>query len=259
VRVLSSCWKVYAMAVPLPFEGFARIRFENLDFRHRWNKFSNVVPNSKQVAKLVSVFKAERCRNTFVENIINAIVVLEPGESLPNLKRIAESKHKFLNKTAYCLDGLHRITAGGEFLLAGDQWWTVRVYDAACISNGHVTEILERYSHEQAFSDGTIFRKIMQYHLSDPRSEAKWWARLSSTKRTDLRQLLKHTPLEMAFGDCISYESLWAPIQLGALHRLNPLKCYEVRDLSTLFCREKLVLTLAGNHNVYPSRTRFLD
>jgi hypothetical protein len=227
----------------LTYEGYARIRFENFEWRHEWDLDAEVEPRPKQVAKLVKVFEAERCKNEAADNVINAVVRFDPGESEKiKWKKRPELNHAFLDKKAFCLDGLHRVAAARQFLLSGEQWWTVRVYDAKYISQKTATQIIEKYSHEQAFRDGTIFRKILIYHRKNAISEAKWWARLSPTKTSDLRQLLKNIHIADAFEACVKYKSLWAPIQLGSLHRLNTLKCDEV--ISSTGCIVEIVLKL---------------
>lgn len=159
----------------IPFEGFARIRLDNLVFRYQWDRNSNIELKPKQVAKLLKVFEAEKCRNTAVENIINTVVKFESGEKERlNLKKRADLKHGFIDRKVFYLDRFYRVAAAREFLLSGDQWWTVRLYDKDIISDKSVIDIQERYSHEQAFRNSTVFRKIRMYYLKDGRSEAKW-------------------------------------------------------------------------------------
>lgn len=65
--------------------------------------------------------------------------------------------------------------------------------------------------------------------------ERKWWARLTETKRKDLRQLLKDERYAVAFDALLDWPGLWTTIKLGSLHRLLCLKCDEVRDMSEVF------------------------
>ena len=91
------------------------------------------------------------------------------------------------------------------------------------------TRLVEEFLNEQAPTDGEVFYKIRQYQVSkDTDNESKWWARLSETKRKDLRQLLKDTRFREAFDGLLSWPGLWIPIKLGCLHRLLGLKCDEV-------------------------------
>ena len=84
--------------------------------------------------------------------------------------------------------------------------------------------------NEQKPADGEIFRKIRLYHrANDQSSEDRWWACLDRSKLKDLRQLTKRRQIIAAFDELIDMPGLWAPIQLGALHRLLALKCDEVR------------------------------
>lgn len=90
--------------------------------------------------------------------------------------------------------------------------------------------LTEEYCNERAPCDGEIFYKIRQYHLAnDESNELKWWARLTETKRKDLKQLLKDVRYAKAFDGMLPWPGLWAPVKLGSLHRLLCMKCDEVR------------------------------
>ena len=89
--------------------------------------------------------------------------------------------------------------------------------------------VTEEYKNEQAYSDGEIVRKIRLYHRKrDDVGEQRWWARLSNTKRKDLRQLLRDAQYALAFDTMLPWPGLWSPIRLGSLHRLLTMKCDEV-------------------------------
>jgi len=91
-------------------------------------------------------------------------------------------------------------------------------------------KLIEGYANTQRFSDGEIFWKIRFYNRAcDTRAEQKWWARLTETKRKDLKQLLKHNAFAHAFDNLLEMPGLWQPIKLGTLHRLLVLKCHEVQ------------------------------
>jgi hypothetical protein len=93
----------------------------------------------------------------------------------------------------------------------------------------------EEYLNEKSPSDGEIFYKIRHYNLAnDEANELKWWARLTETKRKDLKQLMRDTRYASAFDSMLPWPGLWAPVKLGSLHRLLCLKCDEVRA-SSLF------------------------
>ena len=91
------------------------------------------------------------------------------------------------------------------------------------------TRIAEEFDNEQAHRDGEIFRKIRYYcSKKDIQGENKWWARLSDTKRKDLRQLLKDERYAKAFDSMLPWQGMWMTVKLGSLHRLLTMKCDEV-------------------------------
>jgi hypothetical protein len=205
--------------------GYARVRLENLRFQHPWS-VEIKRPDPKRIQKMLKVFRAETCLNCELDNFIDALLPTSCKELLADTPG---SDLAMLNHEVYCLYGLHRTFAAREYLDPHEQWWTVRLYRET-LPKPCIVKIREKFSHEQKFSDGEIFRKILYYHMIDiqPREEAKWWARLTTTKRDDLKQLLKTNDFEASFGKFILYPGLWDSIQLGSLHRLLTLKCYEV-------------------------------
>jgi hypothetical protein len=105
--------------------------------------------------------------------------------------------------------------------------------------------LAEEYLNEKPPSDGEIFCKIRQYHLAnDEANELKWWARLTETKRKDLKQLLKDARFANAFDSMLPWPGLWAPVKLGSLHRLLCLKCDEARAFHILKDCYKLTASL---------------
>lgn len=99
------------------------------------------------------------------------------------------------------------------------------------ISRAAARRIVEDYCNSIPFSDGEIFWKIRTYsRAGDATAEHRWWARLSETKRKDLKHLLKNFNLAPAFDRLLDFPGLWPPIRLGTLHRLLALHCDEVRQ-----------------------------
>lgn len=88
--------------------------------------------------------------------------------------------------------------------------------------------LAEDYCNEKSHTDGEIFLKIRIYHHEHKKdSESKWWARLTESKRKDLRQLLRDERYAQAFDAMLLWPGLWTPVKLGSLHRLLCLKCDE--------------------------------
>ena len=109
------------------------------------------------------------------------------------------------------------------------------------LSRSPCLRLAEEYLNEKPPSDGEIFRKIRQYYNdSDESNELKWWARLTETKRKDLKQLLKDARFANAFDSMLPWPGLWAPVKLGSLHRLLCLKCDEARAFHILKHRHML-------------------
>ena len=59
-------------------------------------------------------------------------------------------------------------------------------------------------------------------------ANGQWWARLSATKRKDLRQLMRHSGFVGAFSKLTRWPGMWVGLKLGTLHRLLTVKCDEV-------------------------------
>lgn len=91
--------------------------------------------------------------------------------------------------------------------------------------------LAEGFANERAHTDGEIFHKIRFYHgRQEADAENKWWARLTETKRKDLRQLLRDERYSRAFDLMLPWPGLWTSMKLGSLHRLLCLKCDEVSE-----------------------------
>jgi hypothetical protein len=88
--------------------------------------------------------------------------------------------------------------------------------------------------------------------------EDKWWARLTETKKKDLRQLISSNKYHKipyfnedsneserlidAFDDLLDTPGLWPPIQLGTLHRLHGLRCREVSKVVRIALAQMLTM-----------------
>ena len=123
--------------------------------------------------------------------------------------------------------------------------WPADADTRSDLSRSPCLRLAEEYLNEKPPSDGEIFRKIRQYHLAnDEANELKWWARLTETKRKDLKQLLKDARFANAFDSMLPWPGLWAPVKLGSLHRLLCLKGDEARAFHILKDCYKLTASL---------------
>jgi hypothetical protein len=231
------------------FLGIARLDIE-LDFQHAL-KQNHREESTKATNRLLQIFSLEGCRRFGEENFIDALVdtmslnlaLADAHLSRDSFKSVSlgalcdPAKMPTLPalRSVNCLNGLQRIRAAAGYLPKNDRWWFVRLHSSeGCHDTSCSTRIIESFAHENVFSDGTIFRNILKYQESlDSDSEDRWWARLTYSKRKDLRQLLndrKKNSRKMieAFKRLVQFPGLWPPIQLGTLHRLHGLKYPEV-------------------------------
>ena len=235
------------------YRGIARINLALLTFEGTYAKEHRGLCD-KNVRRLVKIFDLEGCRRLDEDNFISALIEPETLQRSLTKAGISElgwpkdGEIPFLSPDRIeCLHGLHRVQAGKAYLDANDQWWTVRLYTEGLGPWGDIRvmlansvieressiapDIVEKFGNEQAYTDGHIFRRILDYQRQrDDISERKWWARLTSSKRRDLKQLLKDKPLASAFDRLSKFPGFWKPVRLGSLHRLLTLKCDEVRS-----------------------------
>ncbi|KAF2727576.1 hypothetical protein EJ04DRAFT_451086 [Polyplosphaeria fusca] len=226
------------------FVGLARIDIDELDFSFALQK-NHREQSEKAKLRLLSVFKLEGCRRFEEENFIDATIDTENLDLSLRQAQVLPSDFKTASLSALlepfkiprlkvhrpvaCYNGLHRVLAAKEFLDRNDRWWVIRLHSSEGLTSRSSSRIIEGFAHEQVYTDGTIFRNIRQYNRQEDAedSENRWWARLTETKRKDLRQLLKNKRMTKAFDELLDFPGLWTPIQLGTLHRLHGLRCPE--------------------------------
>ena len=77
--------------------------------------------------------------------------------------------------------------------------------------------------------DGKIYRHLRHYQdLDDPVSEARWWAKLSKDKQTNLRQFWRHSSLKAQADQLLDIPSLWQGLRIGMLPKVLAIHCDEV-------------------------------
>lgn len=79
---------------------------------------------------------------------------------------------------------------------------------------------------------GEIFRNFRSYQLQGKDVLAnKWFARFSRSMRKDVRTLTKlwNGRLLQAFDDTLLFPGLWPGLRIGALQRILPMGCFDVR------------------------------
>ena len=213
-----------------PF-GYARVRFENILFDHRWrpdydSKDLELV--EKTCKPLIKVFEAVRCENDSPDHILDALVETRGLED--KVAKSCEGTIPKLDHIVYALNGKDRIEAAKLHLPHEYHWWLVRLLPIKT-NEKEIRRLREKYRHEKPPKDGHIFREIRINALgSDSLNEDKWWTFLPDTKSHNLNQLLKNTGFKKGFDKLVMYPGLWEPLQIGSLHRFLALKCNEVGD-----------------------------
>ncbi|PPJ60726.1 hypothetical protein CBER1_11370 [Cercospora berteroae] len=215
--------------------GLARVNLSDLTYDHPAARGHRPV-TARNVARLTQIFRLEGCdRLQIDQHCIDGLVDYDAlygdltGAIAPRAQRLPATVEDipFLHTTVRCLNGLHRKLAAEEYLDENDRWWTVRIFLDGRSETEHTTTV-EEYANELCYNDGEIFRNIRLYNIAgDQEHENRWWARLTETKRKDLKQLLKNGQYSRAFDTLLPWHGLWYPIKLGSLHRLLTMKCDE--------------------------------
>ncbi|KAI9799076.1 MAG: hypothetical protein M1833_004270 [Piccolia ochrophora] len=221
------------------FRGSAKVKLKHIHFEE------DHVPGARQldvknVARLKKVFELEGCMRLDEEHHVPAVIeesvlshALNGRDSPTTLLGLTEPPQLSFPAEIRlrCLHGKHRIHAAKEHLLPGDQWWVVDLY-VADLPQGVESDLREEYSNARNFGDGDIFRNIRYHQMrNNAHGERKWRARLSESKRKDLKQFQKiatnKPALSQAFDALLPYVGLWSSLQLGTFHRILTLRCPE--------------------------------
>lgn len=216
-----------------------------------------VLRTDKKAAELAYVFTHDKFEPSAPENQMIGIITSEVLHDI--LTSLQLSKEDFLQSSIsgnyrfvygdysiWCVRG--RLSALAAKIAFGEEaWWTVKVFHfqrtgmissfmKRCIliyTSGHkldrfVKTASEEFAHENAYSDGAIYRKIRYYSDRGEVSEAqKWLLRLSSPKQSNLFYLLKRKAVLEAFDELLPFIGLWGGLQLGNIHKHLALHCDE--------------------------------
>lgn len=119
----------------------------------------------------------------------------------------------------------------GFFCLTTNNFLTVH----SDISHELRTVLTEEYANEGKPSDGQIYRKIRNYQFQKQSSlEMRWWTRLSSHGARNLKQLLQHRELTLAFDAFLEIPALLIGMRISTLHKMFAIRCDEVYVLSPI-------------------------
>ncbi|KAJ5318586.1 hypothetical protein N7476_005006 [Penicillium atrosanguineum] len=196
--------------------------------------------DTKNVARLRSVFRKNRCRRLDVDNHIPAILSrLDLANALrkaniPQQSLLTNDAHQlprlgFMAGQLQGLHGRHRVRAGSEILSPADRWWTVDLY-LDDIGEELRTFLVEEYANQKKPTDGDIYRKIRQYEGEyDEAFRERWFVRLSQSNQERLDQLdnKRNRRLRRAFDRLLAIPGLWPGMRISVLHRLIASGCVE--------------------------------
>ncbi|KAF2182665.1 hypothetical protein K469DRAFT_443832, partial [Zopfia rhizophila CBS 207.26] len=166
----------------------------------------NHVPAIISKADLKSAIKHS---GTSLSDLLN-----RPQENLPRLKFPP-------NFRLQCLHGKHRIDAAKESprLKGEEKWWTVTFY-LEDLSEEAKRSLIEDYSNSKSFSDGLIFRKIVEYELTDMFAERHWWSWLTDSKRDILNRVFEHSGFSAALRNLLRIPALLDDLKISLWHKI---------------------------------------
>ncbi|KAF8545287.1 hypothetical protein BDD12DRAFT_976954 [Trichophaea hybrida] len=212
------------------FKGSAWVRISAINISSATGREVNV----KNVERLKNIFELEGCLPKHPHHHVPVLVKQGDFESglrssdvtAANLKNCGTANPptlKFPDRALECLHGKHRLLAARSHLPPKDQLWVVDLYVESSQHFSLVQDFHYEYPNSLNMTDGEIFWHI----LLDDANAGEWMARLSSTKRKDLKQLLRHPGYKQAFLELLPVPGLWVGLKLGTLHRFLTLKCDE--------------------------------
>ena len=240
------------------FRGSAKVHLKHLQFE------ANIIDdsgttflNSKNITRLVQIFRLEGCNRLDLEHRVPVIINVEllqqsiddSGVASGDLLKshIPPTLTFPANTVLRCLHGRHRIAAAKAFLEVGNKWWTIDFYsdglwnhqgilqvpnDRTDLSEDVRRDLREEYANSRNFCDGDIYRQIRYCQKQQNQlGEGRWFARLSEGKRKDLRKLQRKEDLRSlssALDRLLPYIGFWPGLQIGTFHRILNLKCSEV-------------------------------
>ncbi|KAI2889407.1 hypothetical protein CBS63078_10207 [Aspergillus niger] len=218
----------------LKYKGTAKVDINDISFHPT---VSRQIDNGK-LERLRRIFRTEGCRRLDINNQVTAVV---SGEHLQSaLERVGIAAEALMTNSPdqlpqlhfpagqlECLHGLHRITAGKDFLPPADRWWPIDIY-LEDLSDTLRKSLLDEYSNETPPSDGEVYRKIRQYsNEHNARFRKRWWSRLSPNKERRLKALWRHEEFRDAFDKLLVIPGIWGGMRIGSLSKLMALKCDE--------------------------------
>lgn len=113
-----------------------------------------------------------------------------------------------------------------------EQSWRARLSLLPGLSTAAQEYIRHEYMHKTNPTDGEIFRRVLDAeHKCDETTAARWYPMLTARKRRNLRELknVDGGGLLAAITPLLPFVALWVDFQPGALNRVLPMRCREVK------------------------------
>jgi hypothetical protein len=248
----------------LSCKGSALIRFEYF----RWNEYikrneAKRRPDQQHVERVKRIFRKAGCRQLEVRHHIPALVSQQQLDTalggarrkgrwktgnLPSSHATIKTQDGYpeldFPEGVECLDGLHRVEAGKEWLSPTEKWWIVDLY-LSDISYELKTVLNEEYSNKENPCDSEIYRKIREYHFLPSKADSQispatcvsfemlWWARFNKSREKKLRTLFanytRNRTLAASFDALSKIPGLFnASMMVTTLNKVMATKCYKV-------------------------------
>ncbi|EUC39552.1 hypothetical protein COCMIDRAFT_31295, partial [Bipolaris oryzae ATCC 44560] len=80
--------------------------------------------------------------------------------------------------------------------------------------------LVDDYSNSRKFSDGTIFRKIIEYETSDNYSKQHWWSWLTDCKKDILCRIFSHLEFNAALRQLYQVPALLEDLNITVWHKI---------------------------------------
>jgi hypothetical protein len=255
-------------------KGSALIRFEYL----KWNEYTKRNnakrrPDQEHVERVKQIFQKAGGRQLEVRRHITVLVsqqrldvALEDArrkgrwktDTLPSNYATINTQNGYpeldFPDGVECLDGLHRIEAGKEWLSPTEKWWIVDLYLSG-ISYELKTILNVEYPNKENPCDGEIYRKIREYQFLPGKIDSQispatcvsfgmlWWARFNKSREKKLRALFRNCTrnrmLAASFDALSQIPGLFdAGMMVTTLNKVMATRCYEVCTVkgSTSLC-----------------------
>jgi len=121
--------------------------------------------------------------------------------------------------------------------------------------------IRSEYMNESKPADGEIFRRVLDAERKSDKDAARHWAvMLTARKRRNLRELksVDHGNFLSAIRPLLPFAALWTDFRPGALNRVLPMRCREVRVSRFVRSHRQQQLTGPGNISLLEMHARDL-